>query len=235
MHPLDGAYFRVEWAEKRLLDLQGSITAYAKEEIEANDIDVEFQPGGQLTLTLSDMSKPPPDIAVLLGEVVYHLRSAMDYLVFELAKADSGKSQKGTQFPIEDSPQGFAGRRKTYLKGVSQPHVDAIEGLQPYRGCDWTHDLKTISNPDKHRELIGAFGTQETAFAVAIGTPDFLATLPGKLRPIRGDPANRYAKVHHEVATFSVTFSNGPPIIELLEILKSQVAQTLDAFKPEFK
>ena len=113
--------------------------------------------------------------------------------------------------------------------------MDATEGLQSYRGCDWTHDLAAISNPDKHRELHGTFAAQDGSFAAAIGSPNQIAGQPGKLQPVRGDPAGRYAKVHHEIAAFSVTFGDGGPgVAEILEILQSQVSQTLNAFKSEF-
>jgi hypothetical protein len=38
----------------------------------------------------------------LVGEICYNLRSALDYLVFELAKHDSGTRQENTQFPIAE-------------------------------------------------------------------------------------------------------------------------------------
>lgn len=237
MHPFDGAYFRVKWAEKRLLDLDRIIADFAKKEIEANGIDIEFKPGGRLEIILSQMGEPPQDISVLLGEVIYHLRSALDYMVYELAKSDSGKAQSGTQFPIDDTPEQFTRHRKTFLKGVSKAHADSIERLQLYNGSDWTHDLRQLSNPDKHRELIKALAVQDIQCQVLIIPPgQDAAGFPGKLHPIRNDPAARYAKVNQNVTSFSVSFGEGQPsVIELLKILQSQVAQTLDAFKPEIK
>ena len=234
-HALDGAQLRVEWAERRLTDLRFRIADYARAEIDANDIDAEFKLGGQVVLTLSPMGPAPLDLAVLLGEVVYHLRSALDYLVFELAQLDSGKIQERTQFPIESTPEGFASRRTTYLRGVSPEHAESIRLLQPCAGCAWTRDLAAISNPDKHRALHATFSSQEGSVAVAIGTPAQISGQPGRLRPLRGDPARRSVKVHHSVAAVSVTFGDGEPgVIETLDHLKSQVALTIDTFRPAF-
>lgn len=80
----------------------------------------------------------PLDLSIRVGETVYNLRSAMDYLIYSLARHDSGRIQKGTQFPIESGKQGFLRRRNTFLRGVADEHVAKIERYQPYRGCPWT-------------------------------------------------------------------------------------------------
>ena len=234
-HPLDGAHLRVEWAAKRLEELRALVSKYAENEVETNDIDAEFDIGS-LILTPSQMGEPPAALSIHLGEVVYHLRSALDYLIFELARADSGKPMQRTQFPIESTPSGFAGRRNTYLLGVSEKHVNAIKLLQPCEGCDWTGDLANISNPDKHRLLIPTFGAQQGSFAVTIIPPGDVSRVVGKAKPLRGDPAGRYVDVECEVTAFSVTFGQGePPIVETLELLMSRVSQALDAFNSCFE
>ena len=96
----------------------------------------------------------PAEMSLLIGEILYNLRGCLDYLVYQLAILDSGSEQNGTQFPIEDSQNGFRGRRKSYLKFVNDSHVASIERLQPYNGVDWTKWLRTYSNPDKHRHLV---------------------------------------------------------------------------------
>jgi hypothetical protein len=49
-----------------------------------------------------------------------------------------------------------------------------------------------------------------------------------------GLPGNMTVSVEHQPSVF-VQFRDGLPAIETLEILKSQVSQTLDAFQPEFE
>src|SRR5262249_17527994 len=102
---------------------------------------------------------------ILVGEIVYNLRAALDYLIYQLAYLDTGKVQKGTKFPIEDHinswktyiiPRKSAGRRKwpLWLPLLTKGHQAEIEGLQPFRGCKWTKTLRELSNPDKHADLI---------------------------------------------------------------------------------
>jgi hypothetical protein len=70
-------------------------------------------------------------IAVLVGEICYNLRSALDYLVYGLARRDSGSIQKGTQFPIVDKKEQFVGNQTKRLAGLNSTHVEAIARLQP--------------------------------------------------------------------------------------------------------
>jgi hypothetical protein len=63
------------------------------------------------------------------------LVAALDYLIFVLAKSDSGVEQDGTQFPVCKRKEFFDRGRKTMLKGMSDEHVALIERLQPYKGC----------------------------------------------------------------------------------------------------
>ncbi len=233
-HPLDGAYRRVEWAEKRLEELRRIITLFTEQELERVHWDAVFR-DGRIILNLPALSAPPPEVPILLGEVIYHLRSAMDYLVFELAKADSGRAQERTQFPIENTEAGFARRRKSFLNGVSQRHVDAIKRLQPCDGCDWTAALAELSNPDKHRELHAAFSIQEGEHSIFWSNRvSMLPPGPGKVYPVRDHP-ELHVKVQHE-SSMVVTFTDQTtPVVPILEILKAQVTETLDAFKPEFQ
>ena len=45
-----------------------------------------------------------------MGETIYNLRSALDYLVYVLARAGKPSNVRDTQFPIEDTMDNFAGR-----------------------------------------------------------------------------------------------------------------------------
>jgi hypothetical protein len=119
--------------------------------------------------------------SVVIGEIVYNLRSALDYLVFELAGLDSGCIIEGTQFPIERSQKSFKWRvRGGWLDVLNAAHVAAIEALQPYRGCQWAAVLQNLSNPDKHVHLVPSQAEHELTFHIVDEThiADF-ADMPG--------------------------------------------------------
>jgi hypothetical protein len=177
-----------------------------------------------------------PDVPMFLplaiSDAVHNLRSALDYLVFELARKDSGRVQNGTQFPIETyklhtTPDGnkigFDMVVNRYLRGVNQVHRDAIEAMQPYKGVEWTETLRDISNPDKHRQLttiskekfIGGTTSSREGHGVALPTGNY----------IRVDP--------HQ--TVLIELPKGKTwVMHTLYKLEAHVHATISAFNSEF-
>jgi hypothetical protein len=162
------------------------------------------------------------------------LRAALDYLVYELAILDSGQIIDGTQFPIDDAKKGFDWRVKNgRLRGLTAPHIAAIERLQPYEGCDWTQRLRDLSNPDKHRRLVFQAGNITVKMLGNANRLRFL-DIPGKI--LRAKLAATGEEVDVKISVeFDVLFADWRPVIETLYGLKTQVASTLNAFKPEFE
>lgn len=128
---LDRAFARVSRAEEHLADCVRRLASFGKKQLDA----ISFQ---------ADASRPKeilvdkPQLAldftfgILIGEIVYNLRAALDYIIFELAALDSGCIVEGTQFPIESKKKGFKSCvRSRWLDGLNATHVAAIEGLQP--------------------------------------------------------------------------------------------------------
>ena len=165
MHPLDGAYARLARAEEHLKELEsindGLVSELCNVGVKVLDKEIKQFPkatrtGSELIKFAFDQTATPPTlrIQVLVGETIYNLRAALDYFVYQLAILDSGRVQHYTQFPIERTPNKFRKRRDSYLKGVNDSHVEAIEKLQYYGGVKWLDRLQKISNPDKHRDLV---------------------------------------------------------------------------------
>jgi len=126
--PLAGAELRLGRAREHIAAIRARIEAI---EIAESFTIAAHQEGSLVFLVGHPAQGPPLELSVLVGEVLYNLRSALDYVVFVLAALDSGKPQNGTQFPIEDTPEGFVGRRKEFLRGVNEIHVTRIEEFQP--------------------------------------------------------------------------------------------------------
>jgi hypothetical protein len=166
-HMLNPCFERVVRAEEHLADLRHRLEDLFRRQ--ENSIICQFDPNPPYILkaTAPDYPMPPMRVGVLIGEICYNLRSALDYLIFELARHDSGSAQNGTQFPIEDTKRGFKSREKTWLKGINLSHIAAIETLQPYRECDWTKALRDLSNRDKHREFAQISGSLEQMLALS--------------------------------------------------------------------
>jgi hypothetical protein len=101
--------------------------------------------------------------AVILGEVVHNLRSALDHSIFQLTLEYTGKELEGTAFPISDKPTSWDLNARHQLRGVGCGVVDYVKRLQPYSTSHpyasalWA--LHLLWNQDKHR-LLNSWGLQ---------------------------------------------------------------------------
>jgi hypothetical protein len=221
-HPLGGAFLRIDRAGEHLADIQDRIDAFKVKEQEVTAMKVE----GMTVSVVGEQNPPPPELGVVIGEFIYNLRTALEYLVFELAFLDSGEVQHRTQFLIEDTPEGFRGRGKTAFKGLTEEHIAAFERLQPYNGCGWTRLLRDMSNRDKHRTLHVASSIGETVVRVG-STVDEAIAAGGT---VREGEVGVYFK-----PAFDVVFPDGTPVMKPLPVLQSEVRALLEEFKPAFK
>jgi hypothetical protein len=97
-HPLDGAFQRVDRAEKHFAKLQEHIDAFRQDYLDAARIYFDPNPPYQAYVAPPSKISHPPIISIVLGEICYNLRSALDYLIYELAAYDAKAPQDGTQF-----------------------------------------------------------------------------------------------------------------------------------------
>lgn len=250
---LAGAFARIDRADRHIDELKLLIEGYRKSQEEKFIADEKainarmnqlfrYSPGAKISSRVRSEILPdfPLEAAVIVGEIIYNLRAALDYLVYELAWHDSGSEKHGTQFLIEkfridpkDPDRGFEPRSKTCLVGLYQRHIDTLEDLQPYKGCAWTKTLKSISNPDKHRRLTAVGGTFEATTVVEHGIRGSLDDRSGQiLRGVAASDTDTHIDLQY---TLKVTLPDGTYIVKTLEILKREVRATLDVFEPEFK
>jgi hypothetical protein len=113
------------------------------------------------------VNAPPIDIAILVGEVLYQLRSALDHLAFELVKSNrtgvtlpSGWEGKCRLPLLATIPrQGIPVSPKFFeasLPGIDMAAFVIVEKLQPYNGGNGPTQLgwiNKLANIDKHRHL----------------------------------------------------------------------------------
>jgi hypothetical protein len=249
-HPLDGAYKRICRTNVHIEELKTVIERFRK--LNENKLFPKYQATaaqwhqlnvGQRTGTIApDPSlNVPEDIPILVGEIIYNLRAALDYLVYELAINDTpGREPERTQFIIEshkvhpkNKKCGFDASAKKHLSGLSGEHIRSIELFQPYKGCAWTKTLAGISNPDKHRHLTVIGGIGQARSFVEVGISGQFDNLPGKI--LRGRGAD-YTDTHIDFQyTIEITFPDGSPLLKTLYNLKFSVTDAVKSFEPEFK
>ncbi len=105
----------------------------------------------------------PPRFSVLAGEIIHHLRSCFDHLVWHFSTAlDRVEHVRQIEFPIfEKRPVDKKSifRYEGKIKAITNTTVcNLIERLQPYNSTDPTDSpIAIIHNfdvSDKHRELV---------------------------------------------------------------------------------
>jgi hypothetical protein len=231
-HPLDGCRERARRADEHLAELERQIALAFKKQAHTAPFNLDPNPPHRVI----NEGLPPETFAgvrlgTLTGEACYNFRCALDYLIYALAKLDSGTPRKKTQFPIMDTVEQFKGQSKIMLCGVSTAHVATIEQLQPYMGCNWTKRLAAISNMDKHRHLVTGGGN--TKITIHSGLEKDLTNILGvkstTTHPITGKEVNMRVHVFGQM-----TLEDGTPVIEAIKEIKTGVADTLVSFEPDF-
>jgi hypothetical protein len=236
--PLDDCFERVSRAGEHLADLEREIRDSIHAQIDDFIIEHEVNP---LRFPFPYLVKARRGnethfgmrIPILIGEIAYNLKSALDYLVYKLARLDSGSEQEGTQFPIVSAQKDWPSNVRRRLKGLNDPHIARIEGLQPYNGIDWTGRLRDINNPDKHRHLTVTQG--DYVFDVHSSLNRDLSEIVSGYERSAPHPTGNHHPVKVKVYfKGEVTFRKGPPVIDTIKQLKLSVAQTLRDFEPDF-
>ena len=117
---------------------------------------------------------PPPEIAVIIGEVLYQVRSALDHAFFDLVKRNHAgvtpppkNWERRSQFPLRNKAPGKVKGDPPILPrchfgktldALTDRAFNYIESVQPYRVRKDTVSqllrlLAKLSNIDKHRQL----------------------------------------------------------------------------------
>ncbi len=162
-------------AEQHFDELKREIAAYVRDqhyEVVPIDPSPECQEHGgacwdyQLRFT----GQPDPRLAVIAGDVLFNLRSALDHIA--VAMVPSQRRTKAS-FPIEVEPiwkrehgrfvVRDSERRRHWrdaTKGMPESAIALIERLQPYHGIgagaeqEALYQLNRLNNADKHRQLV---------------------------------------------------------------------------------
>lgn len=231
--PLFGAKLRHARAKEHVADIAALVS---KVEAERHFVFSHKDPKtGEEFLELPPAITPQDDLRVRVGECVYNLRAALDYVVFVV----SGYRKGTAQFPLEDTPQGFRRRitgkhpksgeaMRPFLAGVHPRHRRLIRSVQPYKGITWSRRLRVISNRDKHRELV---------VVDAISKQVLTRTTIGGLYPTdtlypSDDlyPSEDYEEVEVN-GPVQVALPEGAPVRKAIEELEAEVGNVLADFE----
>jgi|ERR1019366_6629121 hypothetical protein len=152
--------YKLERADQHLQTLKEWVERWSSRNSYAITDKLDAQTGENV-VTIEPVGSPPAHIGMIIGDILYDLRSALDQLAYALAVKNLGeplldKIARGSEFPIYEDPTDYSKHRKRKIGGVSPSAQTVIDGLQPFNaGPDFrSHPLwllNELSNIDKHR------------------------------------------------------------------------------------
>jgi hypothetical protein len=235
------ARLKVERAKKHINDLNGVFLGFTNTKTYEVFIERESQ-GWDDLLKVRAIQTLPPEFALVLGDALHNLRTALDYAANEIEFLHRGQRTGYTKFPIYDTRKSLedavnGGFNEKAPKQVIECILDTV---QPYEGGDghgiWA--LHALDIEDKHRLLVAK---TELSFIDGIciederGVEVFPGTWLLKDQFIAAFPiAFKNAKVKNQgKASFRIVFADSLPlankeIIPVLHRLTELVISVLD-------
>jgi hypothetical protein len=151
-----GSRLKIERAKKHINDLHSEIISFSNSDFYA--ITIEKHPDTGNDTPKLRITKPIPEgLALIIGDSIHNLRTALDLAVCEVVRDKLGSTTKYTKFPFDDiSRENFIRRFKTADITKASPAIfDLIVDVEPYKGgSDALYALHELDILDKHELLI---------------------------------------------------------------------------------
>ena len=102
----------------------------------------------------------PARLPIIVGDFLQNLRSALDYLVWELVGAANNQPSRENMFPICSTLDAFKAQiKRGRLQGMAPDAIAEIQSLQPYHlGQDFDKStlfvIDDLCNINKHRRIL---------------------------------------------------------------------------------
>ena len=275
-HPLDDCYLNIARAKQHFAALEKELLEWHDANGKDLGVTMVFNyetgddplTGARVTIVREDLvvfdpvPPLPPTWGAIVGDIVHNLRSALDYVVYELAVKGSGHPDRdNTAFPISKTLAAYTDRRgkakQSYrdicLVGVAEQWKSEIDKLQPYEtsGRAELAALAFLSNRNKHRTGVRVRWRIVTArFAIVVESgnlvKNFQARIKGfdegeiKVEAVNPGTNREFVSVlekhPHEVMGFTVSFGATPPLtlFQMKELIVG-IEEIVNIFKPAFE
>jgi hypothetical protein len=96
----------------------------------------------------------PVEIALIAGDAIQNLVSALDHLAYQLVMVgsnDNPPNRKWIYFPIADDAAKYESKKLIRIEGARESAIKAIDALKPYKGGnDRLWALYRLNSIDKH-------------------------------------------------------------------------------------
>jgi hypothetical protein len=142
---------------------------------------------GEFVFKITAVNPIPPDIEVMVGDILFNLRSALDHAAFYFASIQVPRPPaKSTYFPIRDSATKYTAPDTARLvQALGQHFKSVVDAVKPYKGGnDALWMLHSLNNIDKHRLLLTVasvnYGRSETLKEWEKSRDDWARKHPGQ-------------------------------------------------------
>lgn len=248
---------KIDRAKKHLEELQKEIDTFFK--LQPYKISTKRDPETKRHIYyLTDVMNVPDKIALISGDVIQNLRSALDHLAYDLFVQENkgALSAKHIYFPIEKDLPSYEREKERKTKGISSEKLKLIDSIKPYKGGNNTlWALATLNNIDKHRLLITVgstfgsvdIGTLMVAQMRKLMKDKDIPDMPLFIRPAdnlfplkRGDhlfidspdaEANSKIQFRFELVLNEKDVIEGQPVTTTLESMIKEVEKLIPIFK----
>jgi hypothetical protein len=156
----DPVLWKVFRSKTHAMELQTEIQRY----FNTNPAKIVRDEGGnsdEFIGTIKPGGAIPGRLPIIIGDCLQNLRSALDYMVWELVLAAKNKPGRHNMFPICSTLKAFEDQlnKKNRLKGINPDAIAEIQSLQPYHsGQDFDKAmlwvLDDLCNINKHRRVL---------------------------------------------------------------------------------
>lgn len=147
---------KIERAKQHKKELQGEIKSF----FDSNPYKIGAKSDSQtrrLIYYLIKADKVPKKVALITGDLIQNLRSALDHLIYQLfiAKSKNINPARRLYFPISENLSKYNKEKGRKTEGLSRSAKDLIDKIKPYKGGnDILWQLHELNNIDKHRLLV---------------------------------------------------------------------------------
>lgn len=158
---------RMERASEHATNLGTAIGEFMKtnpyeivHEFDPNPVADEFPPGtavlGSHRYRIKIQREVPDRISILAGDALKDLRSALDYVAWQLALAQSDTPPQSTAFPIFGDGTRYRTDQLRFIGGIDPATHAVFDSVQPYHAGDKAFEqplwvLHRLANDDKHK------------------------------------------------------------------------------------
>jgi hypothetical protein len=149
---------KIEWAEAHAKNLEAIRDGFIQSKPYTVGSEPDLKPGheGLHRYFPTSIKDVDPRIALIAGDIIHNLRSALDHLACQLVEVAGNSITDQTMFPIAKGDSinepSFSGK----VKGMRKAAQDKIRSAEPYKGGKG-HDLWVLHKldiADKHHALL---------------------------------------------------------------------------------